>query len=161
VKKYISTFILCFSIWVALAGFGTYELILGGVVSIIIALIAKNIFTYELKLNFPIKLLAFIFVYIPIFLIELIKANIDVAFRVLSPKMPINPGFVKIPTKINSNLGKLTLVNSITLTPGTISLDVEENSIYVHCINLKGDNDDDYQKDISSKFEKVLRRIFK
>lgn len=160
-KKYVSTFILCFGIWVALAGFELYELLLGVVVSIIIALVAKNIFTYDLEWNFPIKLVLFVFLYIPIFLVELVKANIDVAFRVLSPKMPINPGFVKVPTKIKSELGKLTLVNSITLTPGTISVDVDEQSIYVHWINLKGENDMDYQKNISSKFEKVLRRIFK
>lgn len=159
-KRFISTFILSLSIWIALAGFNISELIVGIAISIIISILVKNIFKFELGWDFPVKIIMFIFIYIPIFLYELVKANIDVAYRVLSPKLPINPGFVKIPTDIKGELGKLTLANSITLTPGTISVDVDEQDLYIHWINIKGDNGSEYQKNISGPFEKILRRIF-
>lgn len=159
-KRYFSTFILCFVVWLLLAGVQPVELIVGAIVSAIIAFIAKSIFTYELTWKFPVNLLLFIVWYIPIFLFELIKANIDVAIRVLNPKIPINPGFVKVDTKITSDLGKLTLANSITLTPGTITVDVAEDGLFVHWIDVKGKTREELSSNVDGKFEKVLRRIF-
>ncbi|MCK5811504.1 MAG: Na+/H+ antiporter subunit E [Clostridiales bacterium] len=159
-KRYFSTFILCYGVWILLAGVQPVELITGVIISAIIALIARNIFTYELNWKFPINLLLYIVWYVPIFLVELIKANIDVALRVLNPKMPINPGFVKVDSKITSKLGKLTLANSITLTPGTITIDDDDDGLYVHWIDIKGKNREEISYNISGKFEKVLGRIF-
>ena len=70
--------------------------------------------------------------------------------------MPIAPGFVKVPVKIKSDAGKLLLANSITLTPGTISVDADETNIYVHWIDVKED-----RKKVSAAFEKILGRLFK
>ena len=99
-------------------------------------------------------------VYIPVLIVALIKANLDVAKRVLNPALPLNPGFVKIPTELNSDLGKLTLANSITLTPGTLSIDADDHSIYIHWIDVQGDSAEAYQANVSSGFEKTLRRVF-
>ncbi|MBN2852498.1 MAG: Na+/H+ antiporter subunit E [Clostridia bacterium] len=160
-KKYLSTFIFCYGIWILLSGIAWPELLLGLLVAAIVAFLAKRIFSFELGWDFPLKALLFIFLYIPVFIYALVKANIDVAFRVLSPKIPINPGFVRIPTGIKGELGKLTLANSITLTPGTISLDADDDSLYIHWIDVKGNSEEEYQQHISGTFEKVLRRIFK
>ena len=70
---------------------------------------------------------------------EMILANIDVAYRVLHPRMPLRPGIVEVETGIKSDMGKLFLANSVTLTPGTLSIDYIDDKLYVHWINVKGD----------------------
>ena len=82
----------------------------------------------------------------PIFLLVLFKemllANLDVAYRVLHPKMPIRPGIVEVKHGIESDMGKLLLANAITLTPGTLSMDYIDDSLYIHWINVGNDPND-------------------
>lgn len=100
--------------------------------------------------------------YIPLFIWECIKANIDVAYRVAHPDLPIHPGIVKVKTTLKSDTALTFLANSITLTPGTMSVDIDEENgvLYIHWIDVK---DKDIQKAteiIVKTFEDVLKRIF-
>jgi len=88
-------------------------------------------------------------------------SNLDVARRVLTPKIPLNPGFVKIPVDLKGDVGKLTLANSVTLTPGTLSIDADDENLYIHWIDIKGENEKDYKKYVTGTFEKILGRIYK
>jgi len=99
-------------------------------------------------------------VYIPVFLWEMLKANIDVAYRVLHPKLPINPGLVKIKTNLKSEVGKTVLANSITLTPGTMTVDIKADHLYIHWINVKTKETEEATEIIAGRFEKILVRIF-
>lgn len=94
-------------------------------------------------------------VYIPVFLFEMVKANLDVAYRVLHPALPINPGLVKVKTSLKGDLARTVLGNSLTLTPGNTTVDVKENNIYVHCIDVKRD----VQATVS-RFENILKKVF-
>lgn len=158
-KKYISNFIVCYAVWILLAGISVSELILGAVVCALLSALLGKMISIELTWKTPLALILFIVLYIPVFMVELVKANIDVLLRVLNPKLPINPGFVRVKTKLRTNIGKLTLANSITLTPGTISVDADDEAIYVHWIAVKGRNHDEYESRISGKFEKILGRM--
>lgn len=158
-KKYISNFIVCYAVWILLAGFSIQELILGAAVSAILAALLWKLLKLELTWKTPVVLIAFIVIYVPVFLFELVRANIDVLFRVLNPKLPINPGFVKIGTKLKTDFGKLILANSITLTPGTISVDADDDSIYVHWIDVKGKDHAEYAERIAGRFERILGRM--
>ena len=155
-KKYISLFLFSMLIWILLAGISINEIILGILVSLVIAVFFSKMTSIEFGISIVPKLILFIVVYVPIFIWQLVKSNIDVAYRVLSRKMPIAPGFVKVPVDIKSDVGKLVLANSITLTPGTISVDADDKNIYVHWIDVKED-----RKKVSMAFEKILGRIFK
>ena len=155
-KKWISTFIVLWLVWVLIAGFELMEVLLGGIAALILSFIISKHVNYSFGFSIIIQLLKFVFVYIPVFLYKLIIANFDMAYRVLSPKMPINPKIVKVPTDLKSDFLKLVLANSITLTPGTLSLDVEEDGILVHWVNAKGESGEDYKKEISQSFEKLL-----
>ena len=100
--------------------------------------------------------------YVPSFLYYCMKANLDVAYRVLHPDVPIRPGIVKVRTSLKSDTALTFLANSITLTPGTLSVDVDkENGIlYVHWIEVK---DKDIEKAtglVAERFERILKRIF-
>ena len=159
--KYVATFLVLFASYLALAGFELQELLLGAVVSVALTFILAKHVNFTLDYRFPVRLLVFIFVYVPLFVFQLVLSNIDVAFRVLSPKIPLNPGFVKISTDLKGDFAKLTLANSITLTPGTLSVDIDGSDIYIHTVDVKGKTPEENRELISSKFEKVLGVIFK
>jgi multicomponent Na+:H+ antiporter subunit E len=74
--------------------------------------------------------------YTAVFLFELITANVDVARRVLSPSMPIDPAVVEVPLRVETDLAVTTIANSITLTPGTLTMDYDpdRNALYVHTL---------------------------
>ncbi|MFQ5989937.1 MAG: Na+/H+ antiporter subunit E [Candidatus Methylomirabilales bacterium] len=76
--------------------------------------------------------------YVPRFLYELIKANLQVAYLALHPKMPIRPGIIAFPTRHQSPLGATLLANSITLTPGTLTIDVSPDGriLYIHTLDI-------------------------
>jgi multicomponent Na+:H+ antiporter subunit E len=100
--------------------------------------------------------------YVPFFIWECFKANIDVAYRIIHPNCPINPGIVKVKTDLKSDTALTFLANSITLTPGTLSVDIdqEQGFLYVHWINVR---DTDIQRAsvlIVQRFERILRKIF-
>ena len=158
--KYLTTFITLLLIYLLLAGFTVDEVILGSVVSAVMTFMLVKYVNFKIDVSFPVKLVKFVFIYIPVFIWKLILANLDIARRVLSPKIPLNPGIVKVKTDIKSDLGKLTLANSITLTPGTLSIDVEGEHIYVHTVDVKGKDEVENKKNISEPFEKILGGIF-
>lgn len=158
--KYLITFLTLLLVYLFLAGFMLSEVILGSIVSAVLTIILVNQLNFKIDAKFPIRLLKFLFLYIPIFIWKLILANIDVARRVLTPKIPLNPGIVKVDTRLKGDFGKLVLANSITLTPGTLSLDVIDQSIYVHTVDIKGATAEEKQAHISEPFEKILGGIF-
>ena len=155
-NKILSTFLVLWLIWLLIAGFAVEEVILGGVVALILAMIIARYVRYSFGIGLVWQLIKFIVIYLPLFLYKLVLANIDMAYRVLSPRLPINPRIVKVPTSLKSDFLKLILANSITLTPGTLSLDVEDGSVLVHWVNASGESGEDYQKQISRAFEKIL-----
>lgn len=112
------------------------------------------------EIKFTIPAIIHTFLYFFVFLFELIKSNLDVAYRVLSPKLPINPGIVEVKTKLKSKMARVLLSNSITLTPGTITVDIKEDILYIHWINVKSNNIEEATKNIVEKFEKHLIKIY-
>ncbi len=108
----------------------------------------------------PVRIFWFL-VYVPVFSYYLVKANIDVLYRALHPKMPIRPGIVKIKTNLKTASGITALANSITLTPGTMTVDLTDDGfLYIHWIYVKSDDVEDATKIISQTFEGFIKRIF-
>lgn len=137
-RSIIATVIFCFIIWLLLTASGSLwsiDVIIAGIIlSIIAGVIAHKIFIKDYTLAHPkrwIVLLAYLFY----FFFEMAKANIDVAYRVITGK--INPGIIKIAPGLKSDLAVTFLANSITLTPGTLSVDIDKDkNLYVHWINV-------------------------
>jgi multicomponent Na+:H+ antiporter subunit E len=91
----------------------------------------------------------------------MVKANFDVLYRVLHPQMPIKPGIVKIKTNLKTDSGITALANSITLTPGTMTVDLTDDGfLYVHWINVRSDDIEQATKIIAGTFEWFIKRIF-
>jgi len=156
-------FMLALIIWMLLnLPLNVQNIMAGILVSLLATLFVGDFFTQRPhKFFHPLRYFWFL-VYIPLFVWECLKANIDVAFRVIHPRRPINPGIVKVKTSLHSDTALTFLANSITLTPGTLTVDVDkENGIlYVHWINVKSQDIETATRHIVERFEKILRRIF-
>jgi multicomponent Na+:H+ antiporter subunit E len=164
--KYVGTFLVLFAVYFALVGLVgqqeiMQELIVGTALSLVLTFILAKYVNYAITYKLPLQILVFVFLYLPVFIYQLVIANLDVARRVLSPKIPLKPGIVKVDTELTGDFAKLTLANSITLTPGTLSIDVDEHSIYVHTVEVQGTTPEEHQKNISSTFERILGVVFK
>lgn len=158
--KHITLFILSLIFWLLLTFKLTLpNIIVGTVASIICALFFGRFFiTNVYKLLQPQRYFWFI-IYLFIFVWECIKANLDVAYRVLHPAMPIRPGIVKVKTSLKSDLAKMLLANSITMTPGTISVDIIDDNLYIHWIYIRSEDPEIYTGMITGAFEKYIKKI--
>ncbi len=157
----ISTVVL-FIVWVILTqSFDPQELFTGLIVAAVVSLISPAIASDKPKKWFQPKRYLYLIVYLFYFIWQMIKSNIDVAKRVINPKLPINPGIVKVKTKLKTNAAKLALANSITLTPGTLTVDIVDDIFYIHWIDVSDcDNVEESCKKIAEGFEKYLEVIF-
>lgn len=99
-------------------------------------------------------------VYVPYFLWLCLKANLDVACRVIHPDLPINPGIVKVKTSLKSDIARVFLANSITLTPGTLTVDMQDDILYIHWIAVESSDIEEASKAIVAQFEWLLKGVF-
>jgi multicomponent Na+:H+ antiporter subunit E len=161
VKGFVWLLVVTFVLWLALISkLDWQELVCGVSVCLIISVFGASIYS---KLGLPplsLKRILFSLLYIIVLLWEIIKANFDVAYRVIHPKMPIKPGIVVIETHLKSDIAKMILANSITLTPGTFTLDIIGDKLLIHWINVKTEDIDKATSLIGHRFEKYLKIIF-
>ncbi len=161
IKCFLYLFAVLLLVWFALtSSFHPQEVITGVLISFFLSLFLSKGY---LNLGLPpisLKRIVFFIAYVFTLFKEIIKANFDVAYRVLHPKMPIKPGIVIIKTKLKSDIAKVILANSIILTPGTFVLDMVGDEMLVHWINVMDEDIDAATKDIGARFEKYLEVIF-
>jgi len=160
-KNFLYLFIFLMAIWIILTNTTeTTEVLTGFLISLTLALIlSKNYQTLGLP-PISIKRIAYLIMFILVLLKEIVKANFDVAYRVLHPKMPIKPGIVIIKTELKPDIAKVLLANSITLTPGTFTLDIKGDELLIHWINVKSVTKEESTKEIGERFEKYLKVVF-
>ena len=158
--RYVTVFILSLIFWLLLTFKLTIpNIIVGSVAALICSLIFTRFFIHNIyKLLQPQRYFWFI-IYLVVFIWECIKANLDVAYRVLHPAMPIRPGIVKVKTTLKSELARTLLANSITMTPGTISVDIIGDYLYIHWIYVRSEDPEVYTGMITGAFEKYIKRI--
>ena len=162
-KSRIILFILAFLVWVFLCWIPDWQhLLIGVLVAGFVAFMTGDMFVQRPHVFKHIERYLWVMYYIPIFVWECFKANIDVAWRVIHPDIPIKPGIVKLKTTLKSETGLTFLANSITLTPGTLSVDIDQKNgfLYVHWIDVKDKDTEAATRIIVERFEKILRRIF-
>jgi multicomponent Na+:H+ antiporter subunit E len=159
--RYISYWLVGISLWLVLT-LTVYSpsVFIGITVAMLGVLIFVRYFPYQpFKLLHP-RRLFWLLVYIPVFGWYCLKANLDVAYRVIHPERPLKPGIVKIKTKLKTNLARTFLANSITMTPGTMSVDIDDDILYIHWIWVRDLDLEKATHSIAGPFEKYLMRIF-
>jgi len=168
-QKIVLTCGVLFLYWIILSSsFEFFSVLIGLAVSLGISIFAYELFTKDIRSRGHLieKILSFSLIYVPelifIYLFRLIEANVNVAKHVIF--MDIKPGIVKIRTDLRSDTGVTALANLITLTPGTLTVDVKEtlegNTLYVHWIDVKTFSSERAGDIIKGGLDKWLERIF-
>lgn len=153
------TFIVLFGFWVFLSGLlDPMHLSMGIICSILVAFYSHDLLIRGSDSIIDRARTIIRFIIFGFWLLyQIFIANIDVARRVLDPKMPISPGIIKFSSRLKSDVALTTLANSITLTPGTLTMDIVGGDYYVHC--LATELGEDLMKE-GGDFERRVEHVF-
>jgi len=135
----VITFCIMFLFWILLSGlFDAFHLLAGVVCSAAATFLSHDLLVKGRSQKILLKSFRLL-LYIPWEFWQIVLANLDVAYRVLHPKMPIDPRIIEFETTLRGDFALVTLANSITLTPGTITILVEpeRGKFWVHAIARK------------------------
>ena len=137
----LKLFFLTIGLWVALSGhFNPFLLSLGLLSAVTVTFVCHRMGVIDVE-GQPLRLIPGLLRYVPWLAKEIVRACIDVAWRIARPKLPIQPTIIRVPADHQTVPGRVSFANSITLTPGTISLDVLENEIEVHSLTAESATD--------------------
>lgn len=126
---------------------------IGIIISLLVTILNGNLMSSNILLNFKKNIVSWLS-YTILLIKEILVSNFNVAKIVLNPKIIISPQVVSIKTKIKSDFHKTIFANSITLTPGTLTISMEKDKIMVHC--LKGE----FATGLTnSVFEKIILKV--
>jgi multicomponent Na+:H+ antiporter subunit E len=147
--------------WLMLAGSVDPVVVgVGAAVSLIIALLFRDGLCFFTEFRFtPAALVAGVRYY-GYFFRELVRSNFRLAAIVVSPSLPINPGIVKVRTRLKSRMGRLMLANSITLTPGTLTVEIIDEWLYVHWVTVESTDIEQATACIVAGFESYLEVMY-
>ncbi len=130
----LSLFGLIFLIWLLLSGIYTGLLLGLGVLSCLVVVAVCRRMKIVDPEGHPIHLVPGLLCYIPWLLWAIVKANIAVVRRIVHPRLPLSPRVIRVAASQKTHLGQVIYANSITLTPGTVSVETDEGAIYVHAL---------------------------
>lgn len=147
--------------WLMLMGSLSFDVLVVGIVaSLVIALLYRSGLSFFTEFRgTPAAYIAGLRYY-AYFFTELVKSNLRLTAIVLSPSLPIKPGIVKVRTRLKSRMGRLMLANSITLTPGTLTVEMDGEWLYVHWVNVESDDIEAATTAIVAGFERYLEVIY-
>lgn len=161
VRNIAMLFATLFLFWVLLNGSLAADiLIVGAVAALIIAFLFRDGLAVFSEFKATPRAFGAAVIYLFYFLKELVKSNLHIAGIVLSPSLPLNPGIVKVRTRLKSNMGRLLLANSITLTPGTLTVEIDGEWIYIHWVTVGSADIDAATASIVAGFEKYLEVMY-
>jgi multicomponent Na+:H+ antiporter subunit E len=135
-------------------------LIVGVLASLLIAVLYPNGISFFTEFRATPEAFVAGLRYYGYFFRELVKSNLRLTAIVLSPSLPIRPGIVKVRTGLKSRMGRLMLANSITLTPGTLTVEMDDEWLYVHWTNVASDDIEAATSEIVAGFERYLEVIY-
>lgn len=130
----LSLFALLFLTWLLLSGLYTGLLLGLGVLScLLVVAVCRRMQIVDLE-GHPNHLIIGMLRYMPWLLWAIVKANIDVARRIVHPRRPVSPRVIRVAASQKTHLGQVVYANSITLTPGTVAVETGEGTIEVHAL---------------------------
>ena len=150
----INIFATLFAIWLMLNSSLGLSVVLTGIITCAaLAYFLHPLANKYSDIRFNANVILHYFIYLGVFLVELVKSNVQVAKLVISPTIKISPAIIKVTTQLKTPIGRLALSNSITLTPGTLVIDIREDTLFVHCIDVKRSNPEESILKTAAKFE--------
>ncbi|MCK4258297.1 MAG: Na+/H+ antiporter subunit E [Halanaerobiales bacterium] len=148
--------IILYIFWILLSwNFDLQHLLLGLVISFLVTSFSENfLLTPDERPLFSITNFYYFLIFLFKLIWEMIKANLKVAYLVLHPKLPISPGMIEFRTRLETDLAKVIYANAITLTPGTLTVEIEDDLFTVH-----GLTSSDLESFKDHPFERILLKI--
>ena len=140
-RRTLSLFVLLFLTWLLLSGIYTGLLLgLGALSCLVVVAVCRRMKIVDPE-GHPNHLIPGLLRYIPWLLWAIIKANIDVARRIVHPRLPMSPRVIQVEASQKTHLGQVIYANSITLTPGTVAVETDEGTIDVHALTREAAED--------------------
>lgn len=134
----VSTFVVLLAFWLLLSGYFTPFLVAAGVGSALaVVALARRMDVVDPE-GHPIHVWRIVFSYWPWLMKEIVKSAWDVSRLILHPKLPISPTLVRFRPSQKTAVGLVTHANSITLTPGTITIEASHDEFLVHALTRAG-----------------------
>jgi multicomponent Na+:H+ antiporter subunit E len=159
--QFVNLWLTLFIIWlIANNTFALDSAIAGMVISAFIAMAFAAYSKVYSVVRWSPMVIYYYLMYLIVFLSELVKANVSVMLLVFSPRINIRPAIVEIKTELKSPMGRLALANTITLTPGTLVVDIKGDSLFIHWINISTIDPVEATEAIAGRFEKYLKVIY-
>ncbi|MFA4990964.1 MAG: Na+/H+ antiporter subunit E [Candidatus Omnitrophota bacterium] len=155
----IILFIIYFMIWALLSWpIDTQHVIAGVIVSAVVTGLTSYLFIRRPQNFRQIKRYFWFLVYAAALSWEFLKANVDMALRVLDTRPRVNPGMIRVKTVLRSDTAITFLANSITLMPGVffVDLDAENGVMHVHCLDIGSGG----AAAAIGKIENIIKRVF-
>lgn len=138
VTRFIATFIIMFGFWLLLSGhYDLFHISIGVLCCGLVSHVSHDLLFANPRAGDMRVIVKRFITYIPWLIYQIAMSNLHVARLALSPSMPIYPEIITFKTKLESDISMVTLANSITLTPGTITVDVKDGVYYVHAVSKK------------------------
>lgn len=154
-------FVTLMLFWILLNGSLAEDVLVVGVIAaFVITLLFRNGLSVISEFHATPRAFLAALGYVIFFLKELVKSNLRLAGIVLSPALPLYPGIVKVRTRLKSRMGRLLLANSITLTPGTLTVEMDGEWLYIHWVTVESADIDAATASIVSGFENYLEVMY-
>ena len=157
----VGLWLLLTFVWIAAnSSFAVESIVTGAVVSAILAYLFAHRFAAWSGFRLtPSRLYHFIR-YTGVFFVELVRANLNMMRYVYAPRINIKPGIVKVSVDLKSPIGRLALANSIALTPGSLVIDIQDDALFVHWLDVKTADPAEATKILAEPFAKHLEKTF-
>jgi multicomponent Na+:H+ antiporter subunit E len=137
-QNFVGTTVILFAFWMLLSGkFDAFHLTLGAICCVLVAYLFHDLLFANVRVGDMRVVAARFIAYIPWLIQQILLANIHMVSLVVRRRMPIDPRVVTFKTKLETDISCVTLANSITLTPGTITMDIKDGVFYVHAVSQK------------------------
>ena len=160
-RQFFSLWLTLLLIWLVANNSLALEIILvGAALAAVLALLFAPFARVYADIRWSPRVLLNAFAFLGVFLWELVLANLNVARLVFSPRIRISPGIVEIKTRLKSPMGRMALANAITLTPGTLVVDIKDDSLFIHWIVVSSEDPEAATREIAGRFEKYLVVIY-
>ena len=143
-------------VWLLLNNFSAGHIVLGSILAVLIPLITHPFAEHQNQIQRPLLVIP----YMLRLLWDIFVSNLDVARKVLTSNRGLNPGFVSYPLELKDDFPMTILASTISLTPGTVSVDFSEDKkwLYIHALHIE--NEQDIIDFIRQRYEQPLQEIF-
>ncbi|HEY4297401.1 MAG TPA: Na+/H+ antiporter subunit E [Paraburkholderia sp.] len=153
--------VILFVIWmIANASLALQPALVGAAITLVIAHAFASSSEAWSRLRLTPRTLYHLLAYSGTFIVELVRANLNMMAYVYAPRIDIKPGIVKVRTRLKTPIGRLALTNSIALTPGSLVIDIRDDTLFIHWLDVRATDIDEATQALVTPFEKHLEKAF-